>query len=156
MHVRRVGAPLATESLEIRAQSLADHQALRRATARLRERVQGCDCAALPYPTGEAIATLLDRLRAHLDDEDATLGPMLQHIDPWGPVRAAQHEERRRVERARIAELLTREPASASCPRIRSSATLLRLSEGDSTWRPTSGGQARPTSRANRFFSCAT
>lgn len=108
VHVHRVGAPLATEPLEIRAHSLADHQALRRAAARLRERVQGCDCAALPYATGEAIATLLDMLRAHLDDEDATLGPILQHIDPWGPVRAAQHEERRRVERARIAELLAR------------------------------------------------
>ena len=52
------------------------------------------------------IASLLDRLREHLDNEDATLGPVLQYLDPWGPLRAANLCERRRAEVTRIADML--------------------------------------------------
>jgi|GEM_PF-4390605 len=93
---------------EIRELNLAEHRALRDAATRLKEQVQDCHCSSLPGPIVCVIASLLDRVRKHLDEEDATLGPVLQHLDPWGPLRAANLCERRRVELTRIAEMLGR------------------------------------------------
>lgn len=93
---------------EIRARSVDDHLRLREGAARLAEHVRACDCAELRAPLAESIAALLEQVRAHLDCEDAALGPLLARIDAWGPVRAAHLAERRRVEVARLAEMLER------------------------------------------------
>jgi hypothetical protein len=51
---------------------------------------------------------LLDELRAHLDREDAALGPVLADIDAWGPERLARLHEHRRIELARLDEMVDR------------------------------------------------
>jgi hypothetical protein len=96
------------EPSELREHILADHRMLRGAAARLGELVQRCDCTAPTRPTCASIAGLLDLVRVHLEEEDAALGPVLQHIDPWGPVRAAHLQERRLAERERMSEMLAR------------------------------------------------
>ncbi len=106
---------------EVRERSLAEHRRLRDAASRLAEHVRGCDCATLRAPIAEAILALLDQLRAHLEDEDASLGPLLAHVDPWGSLRAAELEARRRAQVGRLAELLERvsEPVHEGPLRVR-------------------------------------
>jgi len=93
---------------EVREQSLDEHRRLRETAVRLAAHVRECDCSTLRAPLAQAVAALLDQLRAHLAHEDATLGPILAHIDPWGPLRAASLEERRRGELAKLTEVRAR------------------------------------------------
>ncbi|MFI5289166.1 MAG: hemerythrin domain-containing protein [Polyangia bacterium] len=93
---------------EVREMNLEEHRRLRESAAELAAHVRGCDCASLRKPIAESIAALLDQLRRHLDHEDATLGPLLAHIDPWGAERAARLGERRRIELGRLAEMIER------------------------------------------------
>ena len=100
--------PLEPFPSEVREQNLAEHRRLREAAARLAGHVRECDCSTLRAPLAESIAALLDQLRTHLASEDATLGPVLAHIDPWGALRAARLEERRRSEVAKLTQMLER------------------------------------------------
>jgi hypothetical protein len=93
---------------EIRMRYLCEHQQLRDAASRLVEQARACDCSELRAPLSQAIATLLGELRAHLEREDAALGPVLADIDAWGPQRVARLREHRRIELARLTEMVDR------------------------------------------------
>ena len=60
---------------EVRERNLAEHRLIRDAAIRLREQVGACGCSSLPGPIAQAITSLLDQVREHLEGEDATLGP---------------------------------------------------------------------------------
>lgn len=93
---------------EIRTRYLREHERLRDAASRLVEQARACDCSELRAPLSQAIAALLDELRAHLEREEAALGPVLAEIDAWGPERVAHLREHRRVELASLAEMVDR------------------------------------------------
>lgn len=93
---------------EVRERCLAEHRRLRESAERLVAHVRGCDCATLRKPIAESIAALLEQLHAHLLRQEKELEPLLAHIDPWGPLRAAHLEEQRRLELGRLGRMLER------------------------------------------------
>ncbi len=93
---------------QIRMRYVREHERLREAASGLAEQVRACDCSELRAPLAQAIGTLLEQLRAHLEREDAALGPLLSDIDAWGPQRVERMREHRRIERTRLAEMIER------------------------------------------------
>jgi hypothetical protein len=92
----------------IRKRHLEAHTRLRESAARLAEHARGCDCTELRAPLARAIVELFEQLRAHLEEEDRTLAPLLEDIDAWGPVRAQRLRERCRAELVRVVGMLER------------------------------------------------
>jgi len=86
---------------------VAEHHVLRRQLEELRENagrlLAGKDNATIELI--RTLSTLQSLLRDHLDHEEALLEPVLEKIDPWGPVRLERLHQEHAHQRAWLSTL---------------------------------------------------